>query len=71
MFEYEGLTAKKMPDSFNMRATQICIVPIYLEIYQNKERDIDLFNVLVSIENGDNLYNPVRNILVSHKARNY
>ena len=40
MLENEKLTAKNMPDSFNMRATQICIVPIYLRIHQNKRRDI-------------------------------
>lgn len=40
MLTNEKLTAKKIPDSFNMRATQICIVPIYLEIHQNKRRDI-------------------------------
>jgi hypothetical protein len=37
MLEYEELTAKKMPDSCNMRATQICMVPINLVISQNKK----------------------------------
>ena len=66
MLEYEGLTAKKMPDSFNMRATQICIVPTYLETNQNikSQEIIYKYNVLVSIKNCDKFYDSVTNILV-------
>lgn len=65
MPQYERLTAKKMPDSFNIRATQICIVPIYLRTNQNKIMRHCLYNMHVSIEDCDKFYDPVRTILVA------
>jgi len=43
MIEVKTQTAKKIPDSCNIRATQICIVPMYLEatnVFEEKSSSI-------------------------------